>query len=342
MQNFNMKCWAYRNRMTVGLIAVGLGAFLENRAGTAQESTKQEVVRTQYGSEFSDGSSTIAGHSATFTEEKGSVVLKIDSTRPVERAAETFQSRYGYVISYEDPLYTYEDDLQDDAPKIVRDYSRYAPGTAPKLMGPKGGQLTLRLPASSSITSDELATALRQLVEAQASSHQGGGHFRVEQAGDVFHVIPTEVRDRNGNWARYSSPLDAPISLPVQDRSEKELYRAIAEAASAATGVSIHAMVNGGIVTGPLLPEPRFNVGAIQERARDVLLRALQLHPTRQTWALRCGPGWRYACVLNIGDLPTHSQAQPSAVKEPAQAPLKPTTLAAPDPSNCATCAPKR
>src|SRR5439155_10703081 len=40
----------------------------------------------------------------------------------------------------------------------------------------------------------------------------------------------------------------------------------------------------------------------------------------QRTWALRCGPGWRGACVLNIEDLPPASQAQTVGANVPAHA----------------------
>jgi hypothetical protein len=118
------------------------------------------------------------------------VLLRIDSGRPVDRAVNTLQTKYGYVITYEDPRYTNEDDLQDVAAKVRKDYSSYPPGLAPKLMVPKGSKLTLRLPASTDISPQNLASILQQLARTQATSSRGG-HFRVEQAGDVFHVVPT-------------------------------------------------------------------------------------------------------------------------------------------------------
>jgi hypothetical protein len=95
-----------------------IATLLSNNVVRAQE--PHETLRTEFGSEYSDGSSTIVGDSASFTPDNGSVLLKIDSGRPVDRAVNTLQTRYGYVITYEDPRYTNEDGLQDVAAKSAR------------------------------------------------------------------------------------------------------------------------------------------------------------------------------------------------------------------------------
>jgi hypothetical protein len=292
---------------TAASLSFWLTVSLVHEVARAQE--PRELLRTEFGSEFSDGSSTIAGDSASFELENGAVLLKIDSGRPVAGAVHTLQVRYGYIITYEDPRYTNEDDLQDVSASVVRNYSQYAPGMAPKVVVPKGGKLTLNLPASSNVSSDDLAAILQQLIRAQTISPRGG-HFRVEQAADAFHVVPIEVRDRKGNWSRYSSLLDTPISLPEEDRSEEELYRAITAAVSAAKRVRLEVMVNGGIVIGLDVPSLLTTVGATQESARSVLTRALQLHRNRRTWALLHGPeDGNDVFMLNIWDFPTKTQA---------------------------------
>jgi hypothetical protein len=329
--------------MNVGkliLFVACLAVSLSRTGVDAQEPLKHEVSRTEFGSEYSDGSSTIVGDSALFTPRNGSLILNIDSGRPVYRAVSTLQTRYGYVITYEDPRYATEDDLEDVSASVVRQYSQYPPGAAPRVIVPRRSQLTVALPASPDISPQDLAAVLQKLVAAQASNSRGG-HFRVEEAGDVFHVIPTEVRDRNGNWARYSPLLDTLISLPPQDRSEMELYRAIAAAASAAAHVRVEVIINSGIVTGLAGPERRTIMGSSQEPARSVLMRTFQLQRTRRTYALLQGPEDNTP-FLNIWDFPTKAQAQPSAAQATSEVRGAPTGLGAPDPSDCLACVPKR
>jgi hypothetical protein len=123
------------------------------------------------------------------------IKLGVDDPRPVAKAVEELVSRYGYVITYEDPRHAYEGDIQDVTTKVRKDLEQYPP--APKVIVPLGGTLTLTIPSSSSISPQAVASVLEQLMRVQSTRGEGG-HFRVVQSGDVFHVLPTEVRDRSG------------------------------------------------------------------------------------------------------------------------------------------------
>lgn len=220
--------------------------------------------------------------------------LNIDDGRPVAKAVEGLVSRYGYVITYEDPRHAYQGDLKDVTAQVRKDLDKYPPGKAPKVIVPRGGTLSLTLPSSTSVSAQTVASLLDQLVHAQSSRGEGG-HFRVVQDGDVFHVVPTEIRDRNGNWIPQSSILDVPISLPAEDRSEADMIGAITAAVSAETHTKVY--VGGGVgggISNPNRPRP-YHLGAENERASDVLMRALILlndpkngrwRPQRMTWQL--------------------------------------------------------
>jgi hypothetical protein len=135
----------------------------------------------------------------------------------------------------------------------------------------------------------------------------------VEQAGAVFHVIPTEVRDRNGNWSRYDSLLDTRISVPTADRTEEELYRAIAAQVRAVAQVRLDVTINGGIGLDLVAPQARTRMGATREPARSVLTRAVQLYCISRTWVLLHGPEHGVgAFALGIWDFPAREQPAPA------------------------------
>src|SRR5687768_12629780 len=73
--------------------------------------------------------------------EPGKDRISVDDARPVARAAETLEQKYGWVVTYEDPRYAHESDLVDVTEKVRKDLDEYKPGQAPKLFVPKGGQL---------------------------------------------------------------------------------------------------------------------------------------------------------------------------------------------------------
>jgi hypothetical protein len=230
-----------------------------------------------------------------------SVKVIVGTGRPVAKAVEELVSRYGYVITYEDPLLAYDGDWRDVTTQVRKDLDRYPPGAAPKVMVPRGGTLNLTLPASHSISAETIASLLEQMVREQANTQQGG-RFRVERDGEIFHVIPTEARDRAGNWAPQSPVLDARISLPTQDRDRMSTLPAITDALQAAVGVSVGMPFMGGI-DSPEHPR-QYRLGAENERARAVLARALTLigsPTTRLTWLMFCD---KLACAIHVEAVP--------------------------------------
>ncbi|HEV2268555.1 MAG TPA: hypothetical protein VGR92_03780 [Steroidobacteraceae bacterium] len=268
----------------------------------------------------------------TLTPNGSSASLDIYSGRPVSDAVGALAKRYGYVITYEDPQYVYSDDVTDATAYVRKDHRASGAG-APQLMLPRGGELSMQIPTSLCIPPSQMASTLQQLVDLPASR---GGHFRMEQtkSGAMFHVIPTEVRDRNGTWSAQALPLDARISFPALPRTEDQLLATIVGAVSATAHVNMDYVIDGGVVIGIPPRNPfQFNIGADDETARDVLTRMFEARPDRkQTWALlnavEDGPN---EYELNVMDLP------PSAGCQTPKPPLPPPpTQGFP----CISCAP--
>lgn len=239
------------------------------------------------------------------------VTFTVESARPVAKAVQTLVERYGQLITYEDPRYAFQEDLEDYTVRVRRDLSRYPSGKAPRVIGPRGGELTV----SSSSTDAE--AILPQLLQAQAASARGG-RFRLERTDKFFHVVPAEIRDRNGNWAAQASVLDVSISLPDQERADYEMVAAICRAVSAAAHIKVapgHIGLGVGIETeaGP----QRYRLRADSEPARAVLVRALEaIAPQRGrlTWLLFYGDeATDNSYALNI--MPVPAQAVSAVIK---------------------------
>jgi hypothetical protein len=229
------------------------------------------------------------------------IKVSVGTARPVAKAVEELVSRYGYTITYEDPLLRYKGDWLDVTTQVRKDLNRYPPGAAPKVMVPRGGRLNLTFPSSHSISAETMASLLKKLVQDQANTQQGG-RFRVERNGDIFHVVPSEARDQSGNWSAQAPLLDVPISLPTQDRECVGTLQAVADALTAAVGVTVDVPFMGGIESPG---HPRlYRLGAENERARDVLTRALTLigkPPTSVIWLMFCD---KLMCVINLESVP--------------------------------------
>jgi hypothetical protein len=139
--------------------------------------------------------------------------------------------------------------------------------------------VTLNVPASGTVGSQDMAGILRQLV-AQANNEHADGHYRLQQIGNVFHVIPTHSRGLDGNWMRQASIFDASISISTQERSAWEMVDAICNA----VGVNVHIPLR--LLQGPpwMVDGSRTVIGATDESARSVLTRTLAAMSRRLTW----------------------------------------------------------
>jgi hypothetical protein len=204
------------------------------------------------------------------------------------------------------------------------------------IMLPRASRLSMQIPVSSCISSTDMGSLLAQLVQLQASGARGG-HFRVEQtkSAPIFHVIPTEARDRGGNWSSQGSPLDARISFPAVTRTEHQLLATIDGAVSATAHVRMTSAINNGIVMQIGAAQPYYyNIGADDETAREVLTRMFQATPgRRQSWALmNAVEEGSDSYFLNIMDLPANAGCQSA---QPLPPPPRP-----PYGAKCAACGP--
>ena len=254
---------------------------------------------------------------ASLNVDHGVTTLAVESGRPIATAVQALVDHFGVVITYEDPRYAYKGDLQDVTERVRKDLDRYPSGEPPRVIVPMGGKLTVKT------RSTDVAAALKQLIQVQSTTGQGG-HFRVEQSGDAFHVVPTEVRDRNRNWALSASILDIPISLPTQDRAAQQVLDEICKAVSAAAHVRVWSgMGLGGdlrSVEGP----PQYRLGAKNEPARSVLMRALAAVAAdrgKLTWVLFYGDDSYALSILSVPN-----RAVPAVTAQPQQPTSSPSS----------------
>lgn len=247
--------------------------------------------------------SIILAGSASAQSNSSTTTLTLTSrSRPVMQMVLDLISKCGCVITYEDPRYVYEGDLRD-ATQEHRHLDRLPSGGASKVLVPLGGSLQLTVPSGTSQLSDQATNdLLQQLVQSWFDSNQGGGRFQVRHQDGAFHVVPTEVRDPNGNWQAVQSILTHPITLPTESRDDWQTYKAIGQAIGAAANVKLVTIVNGGLILGGSPFTDQYVFGAQNEPADDVLMQAFKLMGKTRTWFLTYEPT-RHVYFLNIDDV---------------------------------------
>ncbi len=234
------------------------------------------------------------------------VNLSVQDGRPLAKAIETLEAKYGWVITYEDPRYVHLSEIADVTEMVRNPLHKSTPGSeATRVLVPKGGALVIDYDVMSDtgLPVDREAV-IQQLLEAN-SVYGNAGSFRLERKGQVLHVIPTAAKSSTGKLAAQESVLDTVISLPAEERSAMQTLDAICAAVSQATKTQVVV----GMVPLNRFFQHRDQEGATSETARDVLLKLLERTGTNLSWQLFYEPGIRmYA--LNIHQVgPTNRYA---------------------------------
>jgi hypothetical protein len=228
---------------------------------------------------FTFGAWLLTAHAQAQTALKN---LQVTDRRPVEAAVLELIGHYPVVITYEDPQFRYAGDVED-----LTDQARKKHPNARGLIGPRVGTLHANYEVSQE--TGELANvsaALVNIVNAK-NADAVGGRFKVLQIGDVYHVIPTEIRDSTGAWIKQTSILDVRITLKTGELNGAELLKAILEKVSEASGQKLGWGIDGFNNT---FAAYRGGIDVKDEPARDVLIDMLHDISDRFGWAVHYVP----------------------------------------------------
>jgi hypothetical protein len=210
---------------------------------------------------------TIHAAAARGIFEPSTQTLSVNDPRPVAFAAEMLEKAYGWTVTYEDPQYAYEGDLVDVTEKVSRNLDKYKPGEAPRVLVPRGGELSFDYSIDSTTKKPaDSALVIQQLLDAYAVAGHPGV-FRMERNGERLHIIGVAARDKNGVLTPQRSVFDTVITVPAQKRNGMELLTALCAAISQTSGIQV---VPGSI---PLNQLHRYETesGAKDVKAREFL-----------------------------------------------------------------------
>lgn len=220
-----------------------------------------------------------------------SQTLSVNEPRPVAAAMEILEGRHGMIITYEDPPYVHETEIVDHTASAYKQANPFGH----RALSPKGGSLEITYQMSPGpVRSGEIRHVIQRILDAHAERNNPG-RFRLQQEGEIFHVIPAQYRNSSGRLVDVGSILDTPISFPEQERSVLKTLELIKNAVGKARGIKIII----GAVPSNLLHKTSSRQGATNEKARDVLVRALKATNTKLSWWIFYGPGWKWY-TLNV------------------------------------------
>jgi hypothetical protein len=223
------------------------------------------------------------------------VKLSVNDPRPVAEAVKQLQEKYGWIITYEDPRLVNEGDLLDVTDPT---YLQAHPGGS-RALAHKGGHLEISYFVSSATGKPENPTALLQMLLNAHAASANPGRFELKQSGQVFHVIPAQVKDVSGRWVHQASILNIPITFPEKERSVLETLEAITGAISSATQLKVAI----GAIPLNFFVRHRTTQSASSEPAREALIRTLESTNRKFSWRLLYDPGMKMF-ALNVRSVP--------------------------------------
>ncbi|MEM1201849.1 MAG: hypothetical protein AAGN66_01320 [Acidobacteriota bacterium] len=227
---------------------------------------------------------TSAAVSAADSGRSAGAALTIeDEPRPLAAAIDRLQEQTGVVITYEDAPYTFEGDWADVTESVRKDLDQYARGSAPRVMIPRPGSLSVDLPEA--LGPGDVPGLLEALLESHDRAGNAG-RFRYEGQGDLYHVVPVSTRGRDASWGEVGALLDTPVTLPEAERSVMETLRDTLAAVHQQTG----AKLSFGLIPRRLAVGVTLVTGATDEPARDVLVRTLESTGLPLSWRLFYDP----------------------------------------------------
>jgi hypothetical protein len=238
------------------------------------------------------------------TQESTKVNLSVQDPRPLAKAIETLEAKYGWVITYEDPRYTHASEITDVTETVRRDLKKFKPGRAPKVLIPKGGTLSFEYDEALTVKPADQVVLVQELINSYSATGNAG-RFRVEHRHGLINVIPTAVKNTAGDFAHQTSLLDAIITVPAEQRSGMKTLQAICAAISQATGTRVLLV---GAPLGMFL-RYRDDEEIASQRAGDALANLLGKvgNQVRLSWQLLYDPGLK-VYTLNIHQVPPHNR----------------------------------
>ncbi len=207
--------------------------------------------------------------------------ITVQDARPVAKAIQELEKRYGWRITYEDPPYSHSSDMPDVTPS-VQEGSSVAPG-ANRVLGPKAAILSFPLPATNQ---DELST-VEAVVNIYNESHRRF-EFAVVRGARLLHVVPRKVTGLSGNLEPVKPVLDTVITIEPRERTAIALLEEICKKVSIATNTD----VDLGTVPMNMLAQTKTSIGGSGRTARSILEQLIVETGARLSlsWRLLYGP----------------------------------------------------
>jgi hypothetical protein len=227
------------------------------------------------------------------TPAAGQQIATVRDPRPVAAMVLQLETSHSWRITYEDPPYANDADIDDVTDQVVRDASERS---WLKVLVPK--TRTLSVPRLAGVTDE--SKALRTVV-IQYNAMVGYEAFQIVQDGPVFHVIPKNMKDGSGQLQTAMAVLDTKIAIGAGERSIFQLIDEICAKISVASGTPVKI----GTVPQSLLRNLKTPVSTAgrKQSARAILDEVFSRSGVHLSWRLLFDPKDRFY-ALNLHEVP--------------------------------------
>lgn len=201
----------------------------------------------------------------------------------------SLETRFSRIITYEDHPLVHPDDTLDVTESVRRDLDQYPPGKAPRVIVPRGGELSLEYSQN-----DPVEVVLSHVLS-ESERVTASATFRTEETNGIIHVIPQSVKGPTGETISIHSILEAPVQLSAQERTGMQMLEAWRDAVSSNSKKRI---IIGAAPVGMLLSY-KDDKGFSSQNARDVLTEILMRagKGVKLSWQLFYDPGLRIYAI---------------------------------------------
>jgi hypothetical protein len=219
----------------------------------------------------------------------GNVVhIHAEGPRPLLRALDALQDKYGWVVDYEDPQYPADLDLDRNEPSLPR--RRHPNGRDLR------GSFTVEFNSGPASDSPPDEHSILKIVVDSYNQGDADGQFELREEQDGrFDVVGIGVRDKQGELSSRQPILDLLITVKTKQRSADETIALICQKVGQQSKIPVTPSGVADDVSG----NGTVAVGGMRVPARTLLSRTLATTVEHLSWRLLYGVDGK-SCELSL------------------------------------------
>jgi len=210
------------------------------------------------------------------------IELSAQGSTPLATVSADLEKRFGWVITYEDPVYEHSSDVEQ-----VTNLSRRSNDSSGRpILSPRPGAFAVDIElAPGRTTPANPLECVRRIVEAYNVSGNPG-RFRVAQTDGMLHVLPIASNGVDGQIIRRRSILETPISITPGPHNAAAFLKEVVTAVESSNGVKIAIMSAPANLFATAMVQPDVTSGL----ALNMLARELHQLDASLSWRLMYSP----------------------------------------------------